>query len=636
MPHLPHLEWTSDDVPCAASFDDVYFSRDGGLAEAETVFLAGCGLPQAWRNKDRFAVCELGFGTGLNVLATWRSWKKTRPPHAILHISTIEAFPLARDDAARALAQFPEVGDLAALLLARWPVRAYAPQRLWFPEDGFALTVFVGEAETILRSMAGRFDAWFLDGFAPGRNAEMWSDPLIAQIARLSALDTRVASFTVAGGVRRALESVGFVVEKKPGFGAKKERLEARFETTHASSIEALREREQASIFPYAPRYPKRVAVIGAGIAGAACAYALGRRNVETIVLEAAPAFGAGASGNPAGLVMPRLDRDGALREVFLAAYIHALAIYDAMGESAFTRCGVEERAGERGAAALADLLADPPLPEDWLSPLPDGGALHARGGLLRPAAAAAEFLRRAEVLYETPVGALERVGDAWVLRSLDGRAVLKADAVILACGAALTRFEPARFLPIELSRGQIEWGSGTSPPRAVTRGSYAAPFDGGLLFGATFDKVSGSELDWHGDENAHQNARQRNIEALAAFAPDLAASIDASTLNSRASLRAAMPDRAPIAGLLPDAPAWCARYAGLAHGRLAEIGPPPTHDGLYVVAGLGARGLTLAPLLGERIASEMFGEPLPLSQAALDAIHPARFLLRALKRGKP
>ena len=355
LPLEPVLDWTDETAPRAALFDDVYFSRAGGLAEAETVFLAGCGLPARWAEKDRFAIGELGFGSGLNVLAAWRAWKSTRKPHAILHISSIEAFPLARADAIRALAQFPDVEDLAAKLLARWPVRAFGPQRLWFPEDGFALTLHVGDVDRVLSLFRGRFDAWFLDGFAPARNSAMWSSDVFKRIAALSAPGARAATFTVAGDVRRGLEAAGFTVEKKPGFGGKRERLEA---TLGAAAPGGAAGRLG----------PKRIAILGAGIAGAAMASSLKRRGAEPIVLEAAPALGAGASGNPAGLVMPRLDRGGALAEVYLASYLDAVATYEGLG--VFERCGVEERARANNAAALADLLEDPPLPGDWLAAL--------------------------------------------------------------------------------------------------------------------------------------------------------------------------------------------------------------------------------------------------------------------------
>jgi tRNA 5-methylaminomethyl-2-thiouridine biosynthesis bifunctional protein len=201
----------------------------------------------------------------------------------------------------------------------------------------------------------------------------------------------------------------------------------------------------------------------------------------------------------------------------------------------------------------------------------------------------------------------------------------------VLACGAALKQFEPAAFLPITLSRGQIEWGAGRAPEYAITSGSYVAPYEDGVLFGATFDNLpDGADFG----EAPTEEARARNLAALAHIAPEIAASIDATTLRSRVSYRATTPDRAPIAGLLPDAPAWLAHHEGLAHGRAINANaPPPAHAGVYVLGGFGARGLTLAPLLGERIAAEMCGDIMPLPKNSLDAIHPARFLHRALKR---
>ncbi|MEZ5995219.1 MAG: bifunctional tRNA (5-methylaminomethyl-2-thiouridine)(34)-methyltransferase MnmD/FAD-dependent 5-carboxymethylaminomethyl-2-thiouridine(34) oxidoreductase MnmC [Hyphomonadaceae bacterium] len=623
LPPAPDLEWSPDGTALrAAGFGDVYFSSDGGLAEADAVFLAGAGLPDAWKNKDRFALCELGFGTGLNVLAVWRAWKSTRPPHAQLHISTIEAFPLARADAARALAHFPEVGDLAAQLLERWPVRAGASQRLWFPEDGFSLTLFTGDAEAALGGMSGAFDAWFLDGFAPARNPEMWSPAVLSHIARLSAPGARLATFTVAGEVRRGLEAAGFEVRKQAGFGRKRERLEAHWRGEPPSA--------PRSLYPYGASNPKRVAVLGAGIAGAAAAQGLLRRGVETVVLEAARGLGAGASGNPAGLVMPRLDRGGVLSEFYLAAYLYAVAAYAALG--VIESCGVEQRALESGETALADLLADPPLPEDWFAPGADGAALHPKAGLVRPVEAIERMLEGATLVCETPVRTLEPSGEGWIVRAPDGRALLKADAVVIACGAALKQFAPASFLPLALSRGQIEWGRAPAPERALTRGAYVAPFEDGVLFGATFDHAE-AVIDDEPEAIAAE-ARARNIVALHALAPEIAAQLDQASLRSRASYRMTTPDRAPVAGLLPDAEAWLARYAALAHGGKADEGAaPPAHDGVYVIGGLGARGLTLAPLLGEIVAGEMCGEPSMLSQIARDAIHPARFLHRALKR---
>ena len=268
----------------SSQFGDVYFSRDGGLAESEAVFLGGCGLPEAWEDRNRFAILELGFGTGVNFLAVWKAWRAHRKPGAILHFTSVEAFPLERDDAARALQAFPEAAELSAQLLAHWPVRCRAPQRIWFEDASIALTIIQDEAETVLPRIDGPFDAFFLDGFSPACNPALWNEIVMRNLARLAASGARAATFTVAGAVRRGLEDAGFTIQKMPGFGKKRERLEARFAAPAPKLKDAL------ALYPrHQGAAPKRVAILGAGIAGAAMAHALSKRKIETIVLDAAP-----------------------------------------------------------------------------------------------------------------------------------------------------------------------------------------------------------------------------------------------------------------------------------------------------------------------------------------------------------
>ena len=605
QPTPPSLVFGPDGAPESATFGDVYFARGGGLAESEAVFLAGCGLPDAWAGQSRFTIGELGFGTGLNALAVWRAWRATRhqrPAGAVLHFFTVEAHPMSPEDTGRALAAFPEVSDLSAALLARWPAAAFGSQRLWFEADGFCLTVLVGDAEQLLAGLEGRFDAWFLDGFAPSCNPEMWSPALLARIAALSAPGARLATYSTAGHVRRNLQTVGFAVEKKPGFGAKRERLEARFSGEPIA----------------APRPPARLAVLGSGIAGASIAAAARRRGLDAIILDAAPDPGAGASGNPAALLMPRLDRaHTGLSRLFLAAYLFALDAYRGLGQEAFSPCGVIEIPRPGRAEALADLLADPPLPDALFAPHTEG-ALHRQAGLVRPAAALSALIGTTPVLYRAAVKSLHQQGPGWALFSNEGAVLAQSDAVVLANGPGLNQFDATRFLPIEWSRGQIEWGATTTPQSGPARagGPYAAPFGDGVLFGATFDRLAA--LD---PATPDAKSRQQNLESLNAIAPDWAQSLLLEPLASRASIRAAMPDRAPIAGPIPDA-------------STASLGAPIDRlAGLYLLGGLGARGFLLAPLLGETVVSALMGETAPLDAEALAAIDPARFLLRALRR---
>jgi tRNA 5-methylaminomethyl-2-thiouridine biosynthesis bifunctional protein len=256
---------------------------------------------------------------------------------------------------------------------------------------------------------------------------------------------------------------------------------------------------------------------------------------------------------------------------------------------------------------------------------------MHPRAGVLDASAALAALSANATRLSEEIV-AIERASDGWRLLGRDGD-VMVADAVVLAGGAGLGKFPQTAFLPLRYSRGQLDWAplSGTAPPHAIAGGGYLAPFRDGLLFGATFDRASPDAFVTTSAESSEDN-----FATLSDLAPELAARIDRSAVQSRAALRVSTPDVAPVAGLLPDAPAWRARYDALRTGAPVDVStPPPALDGLYVLGALSARGFLLAPLLAESIVSEMLGEPSPLGAAARHAAHPARFLVRALKRGE-
>jgi tRNA U34 5-methylaminomethyl-2-thiouridine-forming methyltransferase MnmC len=204
----PRLTWR-DGVPVAEAFGDPYFSLGDGLAEARHVFLAGNGLPG--RLREGFRVAELGFGTGLNAVALAEAWQG---PGRIA-MTSFEAWPMETPDMARALEHFPLRADLRDALLAAWPARRIAL-------GGVDLEIVPGDARLTLPDWPGRADAWFLAGFAPARNPELWEPELLVQVARHSALGATVATYSAAGHVRRALEAAGFAVERVPGFGRKR------------------------------------------------------------------------------------------------------------------------------------------------------------------------------------------------------------------------------------------------------------------------------------------------------------------------------------------------------------------------------------------------------------------------------
>ena len=593
LPPLPQLDW-SDDAPFSREKDDVYFSGDG-LSEKRHVFLTGCGLPERWAGRERFTIGELGFGTGLNFLAAMELWRKHRPsPGARLDFLSFEGALMSAEDAGRVHARWPEMAGFSSELVSRWPVRARGVQRIAFP-DGVTLTLFVDDITAALPQARASVDAWFLDGFAPSKNAEMWSAEVMAHVARLSAPDAWAATYTVAGDVRRNLEAAGFAVEKKPGHGRKKERLEARL----LSSPEPGQSNGMHGS-------PVRVAIIGAGIAGACAAHALLKRGCSVTVFDKAQTLGAGASGNPLALVMPRLDvADGPQARALLAAYLYAQRFYADLGPEAAATLDAEHRAkGEKERSRFEKLLADPPVTDALLAAInagdPGAGVIHRGAIAVRPSVALPALLS----------GAKLRLGEE--LKALDG---VDADLVVVCAGMGLAGIRGVKAPPLEGRLGQLERAASSGTPRAVADGGYAVEAFGQLVFGATFEK-------FYGEPRISEAARVQNLETLARLRPELAPE----GITSRAAIRATTTDRFPLAGAPPEEMAP-------QNEKAPGIGPAPPRL-LRLIGGLGARGFLWAPLLAELLASEVFNEPSPLEASAAKTVDPGRFLLRAARRG--
>jgi tRNA 5-methylaminomethyl-2-thiouridine biosynthesis bifunctional protein len=594
MPRLPpdprtHVDDTG--MIYGDDFQDTYFSRDNGLAETQLVFLEGCGLPSAWTQKSCFVIGELGFGTGLNVLATWALWNKTRPKGGVLHIITVEGFLLESHQAHAAHKKWPELKHLSDQLIAKWPTRSYGAQRVWFPIDGICITFLIGPCEDMLKRMQFAADCWFLDGFAPSRNPDMWSTGVFSQIARLCAPHARLATYSVAGVVKSGLREAGFEVARLAGFGSKRQRLQARL----------------SGLAPQQVQRPKTAIIIGGGIAGASVAAALTRRGITIDLFDDDPSSAVKASGNPIALVMPRLDRgDTVEARFFRSAYLMALEAYGGMG-AAFQRTGVHEvRAPDTEALRLIDLGQDPPLPISHLSPSARGGLDHKQGGLVCPDLALT-YLKQGATIHPVRVAHLQTEGGIWRAIDASGHCLATADICIIANGPRSAELSDlGSYLRGRL--GQISWAPLTdnTPVTPISGGAYGAPFQNRLVFGATFDPC-----DLMGPVPAvSATSHARNQNMLAQIAPDLAQHLQINKAAGRVAIRATTPDQMPIAGRLNGG-----------------------EEGKFIVCGLGSRGFTSAFLCAEIIASQACNEPSPVEAAVANALAPDRFAKRAAKR---
>lgn len=621
----PHavLDW-AETGPVAVDAGDVYFSAEDGLEETRSVFLQAAGFPERFRTDRPTIVAELGFGTGLNFLALWDLFVKTAPEHARLHFVSVEGFPLRKSDAMRALSAFPELQTLSDQLTDVWPSPHKGAHRRVFENGRVMLTVFHDLAETALPNMAFEADAWFLDGFAPAKNPDMWSTDLFSELARLSAQGAPAVTFTVAGAVRRGLAAAGFSVEKKPGFGRKRERLEAIFtgvQPAHAPTP-----------FPDPAPIEGPIAVIGGGVAAASLVKAFGFRG-RTVDVFAAGGWASGASGAPRGLLTPRLElSDRPHNRALLAAFDYARVMFGAF--ESFEATGVARLAkDEAGAARLAQLAEA--LDDDFAFQDADAaqqrcglggqqGALWMHGaGQIQPETLVPALAGDAEV-FDTRIAALDPVAGGWRLQAESGQAFGPYAGVILAGGWDQHALLSATGLKLEPSAGQLALFESNFDLRAPAAwGGYAARLGEALMVGATH--VKRAEPEAEGEAEAA-------LRALAQDAPGGSVTLGA-RLSGWSGVRAAVADRLPLVGAA--APKG---FEEVWRGH-AKGGPAPAHtdlnpSGLMVLGGFGARGFAHAPLLAEALVSALCNEPAPMERAGLASLHPARLAWRALRRG--
>lgn len=584
------VEWRPGQPPRSALFGDYFHSAAGGLEEARQVFLAGCGLPEAWRGRAHFCIAELGFGAGRNIAAALELWARAGPANAHLCLFSIEAFPLARADAERALSAFPELAEPARALLSRWPGRARGFHRLDLPRFRASLDVAVMDVGEALGAWSGRADAWFLDGFAPRLNPAMWRAEALELVAARSAPGARLATYAAAGEVRRGLARAGFAVRRVPGFAGKRERLQGRAPDAPARQA------------------PSRVAIIGAGIAGASLKRAFDALGARTIMIDAGmPA----ASRAPAALVSPRLDAGlGPAAALHAQAFARARELYGA----ALSRTGALQLAiGPKDARRFAAIAASDLFETGEMTVL-DAAEVSRRLGEPAPAAlaiAGAGMVAPDEVLdawlsgppVRARIARLEPASGFWRLLASDGALVAEAEVVCVA--SAMGSAELVDGLPLRPVRGQASLAAGETLAVPVLFGGYAGPASDGVMFGATHDRDQTSLYDRAGDH-------ARNLQALGVGLPGLAAKLAGAPLTAHVGVRATTPDYQPLAGPAPGG-----------------------EDRLFVLTGLGSRGFVIAPLLAEHLAAQALGAPSPLPRGLAELVDPGRFERRSERRAK-
>ncbi|MCW8884980.1 MAG: bifunctional tRNA (5-methylaminomethyl-2-thiouridine)(34)-methyltransferase MnmD/FAD-dependent 5-carboxymethylaminomethyl-2-thiouridine(34) oxidoreductase MnmC [Motiliproteus sp.] len=650
-----NIRWDETGLPLSEHFQDFYFSKLNGLEETHYVFLENNKIPQRWKSlapNASFTIAETGFGTGLNFLATWQSWQQQAPADARLHYLSVEKYPLALQDLQKALALWPQLAPLADQLTASYPISCDGFHRLHFDQGRVTLTLMLGDADRLFDQLEGQVDAWYLDGFSPAKNPDMWTESLFSAMAEHSHGESTYSTFTAASIVSRGLTQHGFSVEKRPGFGRKREMLRGQYQA----------DEQPAKMIDkpwFTPPQPilasKREAmVIGAGIAGCSAARSLANRGWKVSLIDRHSQVAEEASGNDQGILYAKLPAKPTLASrIHLAGYLYSQQLLQQLlpGADSWSDCGLLQLAlspkEHQKQLKLLDLQNYPPelvtgVDTEEASRIAGCQLQHPAlyfpsSGWINPPSLCRELVSHPNIrlvnnqevdrLQQSPSG-------TWSALDQNGEIISQASVAVIATAHHTTQFSQLQWLPLKSIRGQVSslpQPSGSNLNTVICGNSYISPpWRGRFCFGATFnlrDDEQSVRIEDH-----HHNLE--NTQQLVAELTEQLKSSDPAQWRGRVGFRCTTPDYLPIVGAIPDQQQFIDAYAELSFDAKAKIDHPPQHlSGLYCSLGHGSKGMITAPLAGETIASMVDGDPLPLQRPLLHALNPARFIIKDLIR---
>lgn len=705
-----NIQLDKQGVPYSSIYQDCYYSRNNGLAESRYVFQEGNQLIERWQQYVTkygkpypvFVIAETGFGTGLNFLATWQTWQNTaktiRPQ--TLHFISIEKHPIPKKQLASILAQWVELTYFSDELLAHYPALVSGIHRLVFADHQIMLSLCFMSAQHALNTLSCNVDAWYLDGFAPAKNPDLWDYDTLSGVAQLSDENTTLATFTAASLVRKQLTAVGFLVSKRKGFAKKREMLVAQFmphqpanEQTNKKTNEQTNQQAEKQIAKHTIATPnklttkkqaqtiepwfcynklkqalnKQVVIIGGGIAACQIAWHLAQRHWQITLLERHSALAQEASGNLAGVISPKMTANPSLGEDFYSsAFLYVIQQLNQFERNPnhkihWQPSGLLQLNHNAREQARWEALKSRKFPDDFLQlidtqqvselakvKLDYAASYFPQAAWINPKSFCEQLTKHPNIhrKYYHDVLSLEESNNthAWAIniklindKTKESQTLptqIKSDYVIIANGKDVQQFSQTKSFPFIPVAGQSSLAKSNHKSQKLTcilgHEGYLTPADSinhhQHCFGASFDRQDLSTVlsDKKTKENFLQ--LQRYLSSLNISAADCQ--------NGHAAIRMTTPDRFPYIGAIPNISYYQKNYADLHQGKHWKNYPPADYlAGLFIFAGFGSRGLTTTALCAEMLASLMNNEPLPFGKPLLNQLHPARFLIRKLKR---
>lgn len=590
-------------------------------------------------------------------MLTWQLWGQQAPANHCLEYVAFEKHPIDPASLVEIHRLWPALVNESQQLISAYPLALPGCHRLHFEDGRVNLTLVWGDAAEQIALLeaqdAGHIDAWYLDGFSPRINPQLWSAELMQQVAGLTRPGGTFSTFSVAGVVRRAVQSAGFSWQKKSGFGQKGEMLVGTLN-------QPMNRVNRAPWFSWpAPAGRGRVAVVGGGIAGTSAAYALARKRFEVTLLEQTDRLASAASGNPGGVISPFITADHGLPSRWsTAAFEYALNNIRHLGQSGSgsdfpdwfhpvgeLRLAVDERARRRQRRLLESRWFEDQLARggdhQQASALAgveidQSGIYIAAAGWVEPVAwcnaLAAEFGTGVNSRFSSRVACIEWVNNGWRLYGNNNELLCEAEHLVLANAEDALRLLPQVNLPVQAMRGQIGIVPTSDQSRSLGTvlgfGHYLLPAHDGLhSMGATYDDSD--------EETVDPSQHRQMVRQVESVLPGLLQDSAASVPLGRVAWRATTPDRMPLVGPVSASGVCESLYRDLRLGSRVDRYPiAQTLPNLYLNIGHGSRGLVTAALSGELIACQLAGQVAPIDSQLVQALHPDRFRIRKLRSG--
>ena len=686
-----NIHFNEQGTPASTDFDDVYFSNENGIQETHYVFLQGNKLLERWQahQQTHFCIAETGFGTGLNFFCTAKLFMQfinDNPQHKLqklIFVST-EKHPIEKQQANEVLALWPQFSEFTDPWLQNYPIPTSGVHRRHF-DCAITLDIHYSDATEAFNSIAnkqqGLVDAWFLDGFAPSKNDSMWHNDLFLSMARISRNNASVATFTAAGFVKRGLIAAGFAMTKQKGFGKKREMLIGTYQRAAANMQNSTHSVQQFQP-PYFMRYsassasnkPELVSIVGNGLAGAISALKLVNEGIKVKLIWQGDEPGDGASGSPIGGFYPQLNaQNNHASRIQLSSFLYASGFYNELAKTspfAHQWCGALQLGFNENTQVRLNKLIEKQLWPDqvaysvcahqasdiagvaieypclfmpqagWISPL----------SLIKACINAANNTGLLSLMPNMKLSDYSCEPEGTVTLSLISSQTNKTDkqlaqevktnistnVLILATGNGSQSITKG-LVPLRLTRGQVEMvssqGTLANLQTLLCHKGYLTPSVHGFhALGSTYVKQD-TNCEVRSAETQQNYAMHKDSMQQVQWIKELDSMQQDPNNFARAAIRCSSPDHLPVVGAMPSESQFDELkdlYKALPWQHYPQ---PSSQKNVFLLTGLGSRGLTTAPLMAEALVSEILHRPIPLPSELLNAVSPNRFIVRALIR---